>query len=190
MGWISTPFTPMPNESNAFSKGLRKFRKRYPIAVRRALERLFKIWLRKYAKKRFTREGMRRYKNLQNHYKRHFQGVGEYDDKWLSILSHRVAKGTATDEPLVSSGSIKKAFLEGSYKVTRSSKYGSIRVTWTQLPKSAKTKKKNQNINIPLALTEITEQELREMGKVFNRLLQKELNRIDKGSVIKSRLAL
>ena len=148
------------------------------------------LWLKKYARRRFSRDGMNRYKNLQAHYKRMFHGPGEYNDKWLNILSSRVEKGFATDEPLVSSGDMKKEFLDGSYRVTRSTKYGSIRATWTRLGPAAKKQKPNQRVNIPMALTEITDQELRELGKAFNKILQDELNKIDKGSAIQTRLGI
>lgn len=109
-------------------------------------------------------------------------GQRKYDDKFLSMLAARIAKGKDTAEPLVSSGNLKKRFLAGSYKITGSQKYGSARFTFTNLPKTA-TKRKTRtglmNINIPEALVEITDQEASELSNIFDRLLQDELTKVD-----------
>jgi hypothetical protein len=157
------------------------FRKKFPKMVEIALQKTFKFWLRNYAPRHFERQAFTKY-------------PAEFADNWKKNpegrrkkrLESSVRYGRDTDRPLVKTGALKQAFINGSFRFDRLPQSSGIRAVWLDLPKYAymfKYKKGGgTTFKIQDALVAVADSELLVMGKVFEAYLQEEINREDPAS--------
>ena len=155
--------------------GIKGFRRKLPKAIRAALEKTFKYWLKTFAPHHFERRAFVRYPDFyQKSYKRTYRSDSRH--KSHKILRSRIRRGDETDKPLVKTGQLKQKFLHGSY-VFGGSNY-TLKVKWPGLPDYA-YKYKSGHLNKQLALTAVNMDEFESLVKFFDKALQEEIDKID-----------
>jgi hypothetical protein len=149
---------------------VRGMRKKMPGLIKTSLKKTFDIFFKKFKRKHFQRSAFQRYPE-------DYAGFGKR--KVGARLKIAVKRGEDTAKPLVKTGKLKNAFLNGPYVLKANSKQ--LSADFVGLPEYAYKTKKTQ-ANKQKALTAVSENEIEFFAKQFDEELQKEVNRIDKPS--------
>lgn len=143
-------------------------RRQIPLATRSALESTFWHWLRHYAPEHFTRGAFSKYPSTYaasrkidkaEWLRRHARDVARIARK--GDLGRRV---TAVN-PLSQSGRLERQFLNGTVALSGSATR--LRGTWKTLPAYATRLNRYSGFTAARALTDTSEDERRELGRLF-----------------------
>jgi hypothetical protein len=169
---MSTIFETVKNSASAPTRGLRK---KLPQAIRAALEKVIKYWIKNIAPKHFKRSAFGNYSEYALHHKKNYE-------KWKKKYGWKERKGYDTALPLVKTGELRRAFLRGSYIFTGSNE--DVKTKWTGLPKHAYYSRAGHGraLNKSPLLVAYCNSEYDLLLKHFDIFLGKELEKIDPAS--------